>query len=223
MVSKVVITSTRVCFGQVSITNIWLSEYERTKFITSDSDIFAMIAAIGLAISSGITLVVSTKSVLVSLHLTSLQIFFPRSIEGEIAARDSARVRRKNSTLSKMRSISIAETNLTQSLTGAGGTYLLTSSPVKQNFSDVGHVCDDGSVSRRIGRDPSTERLAAPPPQKAPTRSGRNRGTDLEMGEISGLTDQNLARHNVRTSSFNPMVHNFTSPISQSLLLACCS
>ena len=38
--------------------------------LASDLDIFAMVAAIGLVISSGITLVVSTRRVFVSLLLT---------------------------------------------------------------------------------------------------------------------------------------------------------
>jgi len=162
------------------------------------TDILAMIAGFGCVVSSGITLV----------------IFFPRSIEGEIATRDAARERRTNA--SRLRTMSMLETNFTQSVNG--GTYLLTSSPVKQNFSEVGLDAGEYDSLPKAWAEPKDQPSPRiQPPSAKPMRPSRTRGNDVEMGGIStssGLTERNLSRHNLRTSRFNPMVHNFTSPIN---------
>lgn len=167
------------------------------------TDLLAMVAAVGCVVSSGITLV----------------IFFPRSIEGEIAARDAARERKLDA--SRQKTMSMLETTLTHSANG-GGTYLLTSSPVKQNFSEAGF--EGGGESsplspQKAWLEPRESGSLVPPPRHhrpsgKPMRSHRRRGSDVEMGGMGGqLTERNLSRHNLRTSRFNPMVHNFTSPI----------
>jgi hypothetical protein len=158
-----------------------------------------MLAAIGCVLSSGITLV----------------IFFPRSVEGEIAARDAARERKAIS--SRMKAMSLPDTNFTQS---ANGTYLLTSSPVKPGFAEPEYEGETSPLSppkaffeqNEAGLQSPSSR---PPPSSAtPIRPKRRRHQDVEMGGLGGaLTERNLSRHNLRVSRFNPMIHNFTSPI----------
>ena len=70
-----------------------------------------------------------------------MQIFFPRSIEGEIAARDAARGQKRSRFLpgkSTLTDFFATRSDVTRSRNthgqAGGGTYLLTSSPVKQNF-----------------------------------------------------------------------------------------
>jgi len=147
--------------------------------------------------------------------LIHAQIFFPRSIEGEIAARDAARSRRLDA--SRQKTLSVLETTLTQSVNG-GGVYLLTSSPVKQNFHDQGFEGSESSplAPQKAWLDPGMPSPSLTPQRPRSIRPNRKReGGDVEMGGISGqLTERNLSRHNHRLSRFNPMVHNFTSPIS---------
>jgi hypothetical protein len=113
--------------------------------------------------------------------------------------------------------MSMLETNFTQSVNG--GTYLLTSSPVKQNFSEVGLDAGEYDSLPKAWVEPKDQPSPRiQPPSAKPMRPSRTRGNDVEMGGIStssGLTERNLSRHNLRTSRFNPMVHNFTSPISE--------
>jgi len=144
-----------------------------------------------------------------------LQIFFPRSIEGEIAARDAARERKALS--SRLKAVSLPDTNCTQSV---NGTYLLTSSPVKQGFPEPGFEGESSPLSPPKAffepAEPSPQSpLSKPPPSSAtPIRPKRRRHQDVEMGGLGGaLTERNLSRHNLRASRFNPMIHNFTSPI----------
>jgi hypothetical protein len=178
-----------------------------------------MLAAIGCVLSSGITLVVSVHITFLVRNFheanTNPQIFFPRSVEGEIAARDAARERKAIS--SRMKAMSLPDTNFTQS---ANGTYLLTSSPVKPGFAEPEYEGETSPLSppkaffeqNEAGLQSPSSR---PPPSSAtPIRPKRRRHQDVEMGGLGGaLTERNLSRHNLRVSRFNPMIHNFTSPI----------
>ena len=113
----------------------------------------------------------------------------------------------------------------------AGGTYLLTSSPVKAGFdmqSYDGHTDDGlrmgGSSSQNHGdklwdRDEARDVPAALPAMKP----NRKRGKDVELGGMEALTETNLSIHNLRLSNVNPMLHNFTSPIGAFSLVSCIS
>ncbi|KAF9486076.1 hypothetical protein BDN70DRAFT_870591 [Pholiota conissans] len=178
------------------------------------TDFLIMIAGFGCCISSGITLV----------------IFFPRSIEGEIAARDEARERKR--TRSYGHSTGAADIESVQMqvssyggrpISTSGGTYLLTSSPVKQTFdlqSFEGGVDDQvvgipyRSDKNHWEHDESRDIPAALPPiqpnRKKPARD------HIEMSgleRMESLTETNLSVHNLRQSNVNPMISNFKSPI----------
>ncbi|KAF8963629.1 hypothetical protein BDZ97DRAFT_1904814 [Flammula alnicola] len=150
------------------------------------TDFLIMVAGFGCAISSGITLV----------------IFFPRSIEGEIAATRSF----GNSTgvtdgESIHRQVS---TYAGRPVSTTGGTYLLTSSPIKQNFS----------IHNKDSWDDEGRDIPAALP---PFKPNRKRGHDIElagMDRTESLTETNLSVHNLRQSNVNPMISNFTSPIN---------
>ncbi|KAF9463550.1 hypothetical protein BDZ94DRAFT_1308664 [Collybia nuda] len=182
------------------------------------TDFLAILAGFGVAISSGITLV----------------IFFPRSIEGEIAARDVSRERKRTRSLGRSASMLDSQvftrTNMTQSRNtnhdAPSGTYLLTSSPIKQshplesNYSHDGHFEDAELRPVRPAQLPSKywseEELDIPSslPTLPPIRPNRRRGRDVELGGMDAtLSENNLSKHNLRSSNLNPMVHNFTSPI----------
>jgi len=186
------------------------------------TDFLTMIAGFGCAISSGITLV----------------IFFPRSIEGEIAARDASKERKRtrslgNTNASVFESRIFTRTNMTQHSThttnfgspaggGTSGTYLLTSSPVKQHMhlereSHDGHYEDlvmrndhprSSSMDKHWNEEEGDVLQSLPP-----IRPNRRKGHDVELGGMDMMTEDNLSKHNVKISSVNHMVHNFTSPI----------
>jgi hypothetical protein len=170
------------------------------------TDFLTMIAAFGCCISSGITLV----------------IFFPRSIEGEIAARDAAKERKRTRSFGHSTSMADVESTHRQMSSyhnrppsSTGGTYLLTSSPVKQTFSLDGHVEEMLGIPYRSepAWDEEEERdiPAALTPIKPMRKKMQNR--DIEMNAVESLTESNLSSHNIRLSNVNPMIHNFRSPI----------
>lgn len=167
------------------------------------------------------------------------QIFFPRSIEGEIAAHDAKREHKRTRSLNKSThtnstrgspSRAHTQANLahSQARSGSGGAYHFTSSPVKVHHilpsyeSDIPDVLDTASVplspyksSAGHGWPEDEERDIVPVelPKLPPMRPNRKRGQEVELGGIDGLTEGNLSRHNLRPGTVNPMVHNFTSPI----------
>lgn len=181
------------------------------------TDFLAMIAGFGCAISSGITLI----------------IFFPRSVEGEIAARDASRERKRTRSHANAASMheSYPHSNMTQSMhsvnyaNGTAGTYLLTSSPPKQHLpldreSHDGHFDDATMIQRPLSIAKSIDKHWVDEerdvlPSLPPIRPNRRKGHDIELGGIArtSLTEANLSKHNLRASNVNHMVHNFTSPI----------
>lgn len=195
-----------------------------------------MVAGFGCCISSGITLVVCAAFFLLDddNDLTSiviLQIFFPRSIEGEIAARDEARERKRNKSFGRSTAAADAESVQMQTSsyggpisTNGGGTYLLTSSPVKQNFDlqsleggidDPANAIPYRSDKNNKWEDESRDVPSALPPIQ-PNR--KKTGRDIEMGSlerIESLTETNLSVHNLRQSNVNPLISNFKSPIGK--------
>jgi len=155
------------------------------------TDFLIMVAGFGCVISSAITLV----------------IFFPRSIEGEIAARDAAKERKRTRSLGHSANMadSIHGQNSSHRGSSVGGAYLLTSSPVKQNF-DL-HSFDDHDAASH--EDESKDVPAALPSLKP----NRKRGQDIEMSRVESLSESNLSVHNLRGTNINPMISNFKSPI----------
>ncbi|KAF9443994.1 hypothetical protein P691DRAFT_808025 [Macrolepiota fuliginosa MF-IS2] len=188
------------------------------------TDLFCVLAGFGFAVSSGITLV----------------IFFPRSIEGEIAAKDAERDRKRSRTgrstfglesrpsrMDTYMSETYSFSQQPSSIHGRDKQYFgnnrtahyLTSSP-KGNFhpsiQDVPLFDDDSQLGHggksMEGPWKDEERdVAAPLP---PMRPNRRRGTEVELGGIESLTETNLSVHNLRMSNLNPLVHGFTSPIN---------
>jgi hypothetical protein len=131
---------------------------------------------------------------------------------------------RMNTYLSETYSCSYSQANSTvghndRIYTGGGqNSHLLTTSPSKTVFaphSYEGHFSEDDSQQGHDLKWKEEERdIAAPLPPNF--RPNRRRGTDIELGGFDTLTESNLSVHNLRISNLNPLVHNFTSPISQS-------
>ncbi|KAH9485623.1 hypothetical protein JR316_0002533 [Psilocybe cubensis] len=170
------------------------------------TDFLTTVAGLGCCISSGITLV----------------IFFPRSIEGEIAARDAAKERKRtrsagySASAADMDSLHRQPTTFQNNQVSTGGTYLLTSSPVKQTLSLDGHHDQSNDIAFHIGHntwdnfDEERDIPAALPAMK-PLR--KKQGHDIEMSTVDTLSESNLSAHNLRVSGVNPMISNFRSPI----------
>jgi hypothetical protein len=161
-------------------------------------------------------------------YLNTNQIFFPRSIEGEIAAADAKKEKRRGRSHgfqtpdldhAQQQAMEYNYQNHPQTASTGGDTYLLTSSPVKQANYDLGGV-DGTSQDSRIY--PPTDDKKWDEDLKGaealpPLRPNRRRGEDVEMGGVGsvGLTETNLSMHNLHYRNVNPMVSNFTSPIGE--------
>jgi len=173
------------------------------------TDFLTMLAGFGCVVSSGITLV----------------IFFPRSVEGEIAARDAAKERKRSRSLAKSGTIlrssshsrivsSYSERQIQerQTSTGKRDSYLLTTSPTKQNLSYTGHVeyslGSPESIDKPWADEEGTKSVILPP-----MRPNRRKGQDVELGGMDMLSETNLSFHNSRLSNVNPLAQNFRSPI----------
>ncbi|KII95497.1 hypothetical protein PLICRDRAFT_170141 [Plicaturopsis crispa FD-325 SS-3] len=191
------------------------------------TDLLAMLAGFGCVISSGITLV----------------IFFPRSIESEIAAKELTREKRLG-TNSRLQPSMLQSQNSAQIQTMQSGT----AAPLSPNLSKSwANKWEDEQESRTWETDeerdlvpppmppryttayyakkssPSTGQILNPtdadeddsPRSNLPLRPNRrgNESGTIEMGGIGGLTAGNLSKHNQRMSKVNHLVHNFTSPI----------
>ncbi|KAJ7286851.1 hypothetical protein C8J57DRAFT_1282187 [Mycena rebaudengoi] len=142
------------------------------------TDFLTMTSAFGCSISSALTLV----------------IFFPRSVEGEIAAKDAAKEQRRSGQRNNTNLVpfeSYRESAVSEeSLVRAHGAALRPASPLGQKEIEL--------------------------PTLPALRPNRRRGQDVEMGVSMGrapLTADNLSQHNLRPGNLNPLVHNFTSPI----------
>ncbi|KAF9047515.1 hypothetical protein BJ165DRAFT_1466688 [Panaeolus papilionaceus] len=189
-------------------------------------DFCTMLAGFGCAISSGITLV----------------IFFPRSIEGEIAAKDAAKERKRTRSYAHSQSLGDVESAHHEQFNypprapdtpQTGGTYLLTSSPKKRPLSiqsedykvDIDgvpytHHAPQHMTERRDWEHDEEEERDVPmslPQNTRPLRANHRQeiDTDKKNASSSTLTESNLSAHNIRTrgSNINPMIANFTSPI----------
>lgn len=176
------------------------------------TDVLAMIAAIGCVVSSGITLVVSFSTCGTSkqdLNWVS-QIFFPRSIEGEIAAKEAARNKRRAKNPNRQDTISPSQTN-------GGGTYLLTASPIKSTPSISGGFEGASPTSpEKVWQDGNYGDSQAFSVSTAPMRPNRRPETlDIEMvadGRLNNWSEE--SRYNQRMT-MNHLIYNFTSPIGE--------
>jgi len=178
------------------------------------TDFLIMIAGFGCCISSALTLV----------------IFFPRSVEGEIAAKDAARERRRNRSYGGHPTSSFApegdNTRYSQysqySQNGSpSGQYLMSSAnkqrysfPPGQDGQPAGLIASPQMAHKEWADDDERE-VPELHMQQPVLRPNRRRGEDVEMGGLSGLTEGNMSQHNLRgkTGNLNPLVHNFRSPI----------
>ncbi|CAK5281971.1 unnamed protein product [Mycena citricolor] len=155
------------------------------------TDFLAVISAFGLALSSALTLV----------------IFFPRSVEGEIAARDAARERRRNR--------SYGHPTITS-------TINLGDQRASQYSYDSRFDAAPSMLYRQLSPQKSHASLQEVPALASPSsiykefemeepalRPNRRRGDDVELGYVAS-SQHSLHRNGSR---FNPLVHNFTSPI----------
>jgi len=164
------------------------------------TDLLAMIAAFGCVVSSGITLV----------------IFFPRSIEGEIVARDALKESRRRHSPSMKQSMMDTGISTSQHVDPDG--YLLTSSPSRKFTAEMeDDILSPGQAKGWIydREDRSPGGLPPPALTPIPARPSRRRSDGAEMVGLNpgALSEQNVSRHNLRMSNVNPLVHNFTSPI----------
>ncbi|KAG5351359.1 hypothetical protein C0989_006875 [Termitomyces sp. Mn162] len=188
-----------------------------------NENLLVMVAGFGCAISSAITLV----------------IFFPRSVEGEIAARDERKRSRSGHTDAYDASLCESPNDFTRTKITRHSTHtfnygtpvlnsklLLISSPKTNvqagmdDLSDQNHssavrvMCEPvrtGSIDK-CWADEEQDALASLPP----LRPNRKKGDDIELATIHQMTESNVAKLNIRTSNVNRMVHNFTSPIGMS-------
>ncbi|CAK5266119.1 unnamed protein product [Mycena citricolor] len=155
------------------------------------TDFLAVISAFGLALSSALTLV----------------IFFPRSVEGEIAARDAARERRRNRSYGHptiTSTINLGDQRASQysydsRFDAAPSTLYRQSSPQKSHASlqEVPALASPSSIYKEFEME------------EPALRPNRRRGDDVELGYVAS-SQHSLHRNGSR---FNPLVHNFTSPI----------
>jgi len=159
------------------------------------TDLLVIISAVGVVISSAITLV----------------IFFPRSIEGEIVARDAAKERKRSRRGGSTTNFTGLDSRMQMSSRTeplATGSYLLTNSPIKQDWAP------SSDTHENLGQLEShwTEEERDVPEILPPLQPNRRIGNDIELGS-ERLTVSNLSKHNLRLGNVNPMVTNYISPI----------
>ncbi|EAU91193.2 hypothetical protein CC1G_06828 [Coprinopsis cinerea okayama7 len=155
------------------------------------TDLLVVIAGFGCAISSAITLL----------------IFFPRSIEGEIAARDARKEKKRLKSQGAMTVDAAAASQIGTDLKATFGP---------QSIDET--LEDDRARGSISTHDHKKQRLAEEDMDTLPSlRSGnRRRGKDIELGGMGAeatLTESNLSLHNMQYGNISAAVSNFTSPI----------
>ncbi|OSX61804.1 hypothetical protein POSPLADRAFT_1047061 [Postia placenta MAD-698-R-SB12] len=158
------------------------------------SEFLAFLAAIGCMVSSGITLV----------------IFFPRSIETEVRARNASRDKSHLHTFPSERDSCGAPPPEPK---GSAPPYTATVSLTK--LAPYGDAPEEEDKARPLDIEaPGVPPLTATAKKMfAPNRRLDSGATVEGRVQTVGLTEHNLARHNFQSSSVHPFVHNFTSPI----------
>ncbi|KAG6877595.1 hypothetical protein C0992_009641 [Termitomyces sp. T32_za158] len=170
-------------------------------------------------------------------HSDPLKIFFPRSIEREIAARDERqRSKSRNSDGDSASFYGSRDefSNTTQYSartfnygTPMPGSRQLDSTPrtTIELVTDKKAVNKASSVVRAVGepsRSGSIDKFWADEQDTfaslPPLRPNRKKGDGVEFRGIEQVTRSNMARPIPFTSNVNHLVHNFTSPIGMSAL-----
>ncbi|KAK7052881.1 hypothetical protein VNI00_004201 [Paramarasmius palmivorus] len=173
-----------------------------------NENLLTMLAAFGCAVSSGIT----------------LTIFFPRSVEGEIASKEARRSTRSHpSTRSQAWSDTSSMAENRPSYTHSGRHLVHESStkkyalsthdehPFEQQYDDLSPISIDKSFHSPSETMADAYR-AQTLPKLAPIRPNRRIGEDVELGGIgAGAAANNASRNTL--FSVNPAVHQFRSPI----------
>ncbi|KAJ3554309.1 hypothetical protein NM688_g3178 [Phlebia brevispora] len=163
------------------------------------TEFLAIIAAIGVVVSSAIT----------------LTIFFPRSAESEYAVKQASLQKTQNSHHANRRQ---SQFQRSQILTDRS----LAKSPVSYNsdfqhpslrgYEDLERAADMGSpVLNKPTLD--IDEYTAPTTSFSPNRRLESGATLQGNVTVISLTAQNLARHNAHMPHVNPLVSRFTSPI----------
>ncbi|CCM03943.1 uncharacterized protein FIBRA_06096 [Fibroporia radiculosa] len=172
------------------------------------SEFLAFMAGIGCMVSSGITLV----------------IFFPRSVQSEVQARNASR--EKSQQMRTFQSTQHSEYNSSYSPRSLSpqksSAPPYSSHPGGENL--VISIEDSAMIKAPVlaPGDPVTGSHPAATTFKtfAPNRR-LDSGAKIHGGvKIVGLTEGNLAHHNHQSSNVHPFVHNFTSPIGTFVGLA---
>jgi len=144
------------------------------------TDFLVMVSAIGCVVSSAITLV----------------IFFPRSIQGEIAVRDAARERKESR---RGTSTGLSFDFQMQTSTQYSDTHLITSDSNKRDYSPKTEVGLNGDWPEEGSEN------------QPPLRPNR-RQDNIELGGQRVIV-HTLSKHHLKAVNVNPMVTNYTSPI----------
>lgn len=155
------------------------------------------------------------------------QIFFPRSIETEVRARNASRDKSHLHTFPSERDSYGAPPPEPK---GGAPPYTATVSLTK--LAPYGDAPSEEDKARPLdieapGVPPLTATAMTTTAKKmfAPNRRLDSGATVEGRVQTVGLTEHNLARHNFQSSSVHPFVHNFTSPIGAFLCLfrSCCA
>ncbi|KAF7294072.1 hypothetical protein MKEN_01453700 [Mycena kentingensis (nom. inval.)] len=161
------------------------------------TELLTIVAAFGCAISSALTLV----------------IFFPRSVESEIAARDATRERKR---MRSQGGVTSFGASASRRYSYATDSQLQT--PTMQ-YAKTAITFPPNAAASDAGLSPYKE-YADDVPRLPSMRPNRRRGADVEMGGIDAgdaLNEANLSVHTRaarrHSGRVHPMVHNFTSPI----------
>ncbi|KAH7908411.1 hypothetical protein BJ138DRAFT_1012871 [Hygrophoropsis aurantiaca] len=169
-------------------------------------DLLAMIAGIGCVVSSGITLV----------------IFFPRSIEGEIASKEAARERRQQASFGRRSTVQSQFTTQYQDHYQLSKPLPQITSPVPRGSIVLPSYDEYGGEyisPSRSGMDDLDIDIKHVSPTLVMHPNRRTRDGDVELGGVI-LTETNLTRHNanLRSPNVNHLLRNFKSPIGGSLI-----
>ncbi len=167
-----------------------------------------------------------------------MQIFFPRSVAGEIAAKDASKDNKytlqqvntyRTTQLSEGFEVISGPGAKMTSLSDYRGTHdapssmhhrdLESPSPIKGNPSDdveAQALSPSKEVKKKEAKKDKDESKPKTVITFSPNRRGEG-GSTIEGGvTVLRLTERNLAEHDARSGSIHPLVHNFTSPIGAS-------
>lgn len=168
------------------------------------TDLLVTMAGLGCLLSSAMTLV----------------IFFPRSVEGEIAERDAARSRKWSASRqdSQMETGRWSQSNdsfvAPAYAPDDGGPYKLTSAAMTKNFEEQFEGYADFHDLSSIGHDKVFESPRPQPPNFSPLRPNRRVDGGVELGnKVSSPDNSTSHSQNKARYSVNPMIHNWRSPL----------